>query len=78
LDRRHDGDVGGFLGFGAKQIAVDWDDLEQADDGSEIVLALTREQADEAPSFNFRDQELPTPASATGDPGGMPAPAPAP
>jgi sporulation protein YlmC with PRC-barrel domain len=69
--------VGGFLGFGAKQIAVNWDDLEQADDGSEIVLALTREQADKAPSFNFRDQELPTPAPATGDPGGMPAPAPA-
>ena len=69
--------VGGFLGFGAKQIAVEWGALEQAYDGSEIVLALTREQAEEARSFNFRDQELPAPAPATGDPGGMPAPAPA-
>jgi sporulation protein YlmC with PRC-barrel domain len=70
--------VGGFLGFGAKQIAVNWTDLEQAYDGSEIVLALTREQAEEAPSFNFRDQELPPPpAPATGDPGTVPAPAPA-
>jgi len=70
--------VGGFLGFGAKQIAVDWADLEQAYDGSEIVLALTREQAEEAPSFNFRDQELPPPpAPAAGDPGTVPAPAPA-
>ena len=68
--------VGGFLGFGAKQIAVNWTDLEQAYDGSEIVLALTREQAEEAPSFNFRDQE-PPPAPATGDPGTVPAPAPA-
>jgi sporulation protein YlmC with PRC-barrel domain len=70
--------VGGFLGFGAKQIAVNWTDLEQAYDGSEIVLALTREQAEAAPSFNFRDQELPPPpAPATGDPGTVPAPAPA-
>ena len=56
--------VGGFLGFGAKQIAVKWQDLEEEYDGSEIVLALTREEAEAAPEFDFRDQALPPPPPA--------------
>ena len=69
--------VGGFLGFGAKQIAVKWQDLEEEYDGTEVVLALTREEAEAAPEFNFREQELPPPPPAAGT-GTTPAPAPAP
>ena len=73
--------VGGFLGFGAKMIAVKWQDLEEEYDGTEIVLALTREEAEAAPEFNFRDQELPPPPPAADPAAGMgttPAPATAP
>ena len=74
--------VGGFLGFGAKQIAVKWQDLQEEYDGSEIVLALTREEAEAAPEFNFRDQTLPPPPPPVADQGGglgtAPAPAPTP
>ena len=58
--------VGGFLGFGAKQIAVDWQELQQDYDGSEIVLALSREEAEAAPAFTFRTQEQPPPPAPTG------------
>jgi len=53
--------VGGFLGFGAKNIAVEWDALEIDWDASEISLALTREQADEAEEYIFRDREFAPP-----------------
>jgi len=73
--------VGGFLGFGAKQIAVKWQDLEEEYDGTEVVLALTRDEAEGAPEFNFRDQEVrpppPVPEPTTGL-GTTPAPATAP
>lgn len=63
--------VGGFLGFGAKQIAVDWQELQQEYDGSEIVLDLSREDAEAAPAFNFRAQEeAPPPPPQTGTGGG--------
>jgi len=74
--------VGGFLGFGAKQIAVKWDDLQQEYDGSQIVLDISREDAEAAPEFNFRDQQLPPPppppaAQGTGGLGaGSPPPPP--
>ena len=73
--------VGGFLGFGAKQIAVKWQELEEEYDGSEVVLALTREEAKAAPEFNFRDQDVrpppPVPEPTTGL-GTTPPPATAP
>lgn len=39
--------VGGFLGFGGKQIAVDWSELEIDWDANKIQLDLTREEAEE-------------------------------
>ena len=51
--------VGGFLGFGAKQIAVDWSELEMDYDGNEVTLGITREEAEEAPEYAFRPQEEP-------------------
>lgn len=75
--------VGGFLGFGAKQIAVEWNELQIDYDGHEIILPITTETAEAAPEFAFRDRQEP-PAPPAADPmgggGGMatpPAPAPA-
>ncbi|CAN5763324.1 hypothetical protein BH23PSE1_BH23PSE1_15890 [soil metagenome] len=59
--------VGGFLGIGAKNIAVNWDELQIDFDGQEIVLNLTREEAEDAPEYEFRDQaELPAAAPEAG------------
>ncbi len=72
--------VGGFLGFGAKNIAVDFAELQIDWDGNQVVLDLTREQAEEAAEFEFRDrlyEPAPEPDSPplTGGGGGS-APAP--
>ena len=57
--------VGGFLGLGAKNIAVDWNELEIAQDGQEITLNITREETEQAPEYAFRDQAQPAePADA--------------
>lgn len=48
--------VGGFLGIGAKQIAISWDDLQVDYDANEITSTITREEADAAPEYVFRDQ----------------------
>jgi len=59
--------VGGFLGIGSKQIAVDWSKLKIDYDANEISSDLTREEADAAPEYAFRDQEQPpAPAMDTG------------
>lgn len=70
--------VGGFLGIGAKQIAVDWSELQIDYDANEISLDMTREQADAAPEYVFREQEQPpvpapegTGTTGTGTSGGM-------
>ncbi|WP_374301276.1 PRC-barrel domain-containing protein [Paracoccus sp. (in: a-proteobacteria)] len=49
--------VGGFLGIGEKQIAVPWDQLQINYDAQEITSELTKEQAEAAPEYVFRDQE---------------------
>lgn len=57
--------VGGFLGIGEKDIAVDYSLLDIQYDGNAIQLAMTREEADAAPEYQYRDKETPPPA--TGD-----------
>ncbi len=54
-------DVGGFLGFGAKPIAVDWEELQLHHDANEVTLGITPEEADEAPEFAFRERQFPPP-----------------
>lgn len=49
--------VGGFLGIGQKQIALPWDQLQINYDAREIVTDLTREEADAAPEYVFRDRQ---------------------
>jgi len=51
--------VGGFLGFGAKQIAVDWKELQIDYDGNLVELDLTREEAEEAEEYVFRERVRP-------------------
>ena len=58
--------VGGFLGFGSKEIAVDWSELEINYDANEVVLGITREQAEAAPEYSFRRRESrPVPQTST-------------
>ena len=67
--------VGGFLGIGAKQIAVRFDELEIDFDAREIHLNLSREEADAAPEYVFRERtDAPAPPAATDTGGGMGAP----
>jgi sporulation protein YlmC with PRC-barrel domain len=63
-------DVGGFLGFGAKPIAVDWEELQITYDGNEVQLAITREEAEEAPEFEFRERDVPPPPPPPAGTGG--------
>jgi sporulation protein YlmC with PRC-barrel domain len=68
--------VGGFLGIGEKQIAVRFDELQIDYDAREIRLDLTRDDADAAPEYVFRERaEVPAPA-ATDTMGEPAAPAP--
>ena len=55
--------VGGFLGMGEKDIAVDYSELDIQYDGDAIQLAMTREEADAAPEYQYRDKQTPPPAS---------------
>ena len=80
--------VGGFLGIGQKNVAINWDDLELAQDmdgNNRLVAAMTREQLEAAAEFN-REEWLASEAraaaeraaaeSAVGDPMAPAAPAP--
>jgi sporulation protein YlmC with PRC-barrel domain len=48
--------VGGFLGVGAKEIAVKFEELVIDFDARVITLDLTREAAEAAPEYIFRDR----------------------
>lgn len=59
--------VGGFLGFGAKSIAVDWSELQINWDAREVVLNMSRELMEAAEEYIYRDREdVPLPAGAVG------------
>lgn len=48
-------DVGGFLGFGAKPVAVDIDRLTIAEAEGEVILDVTREELDAMPEWQAAD-----------------------
>jgi hypothetical protein len=70
-------DVGGFLGLGSRQVAVDWSSLhfEPADHDHPILLTLTADQIKAAPAYHepaaaapiavVKPAMLPTPPAAT-------------
>ncbi|WP_428032729.1 PRC-barrel domain-containing protein [Ancylobacter sp.] len=51
-------DVGGFLGIGAKPVAVSFDSLTATptDNGQKIVVSLTKEELNAAPEFKTLEQ----------------------
>lgn len=60
--------VGGFLGIGEKNVAVNYAELEwvTAEDGSErFVLATTKEALETAPDFKTTDEDAAAPADGT-------------
>lgn len=71
--------VGGFLGIGEKNVAVNYAELEwvTAEDGSErFVLATTKEALETAPNFETTDEDAAAPAATA--PAEQPADAPPP
>lgn len=46
--------VGGFLGIGAKSVALSWDAFEVRKDERAVLVDLTREQLEAAPAFKDR------------------------
>ncbi|MRX51714.1 hypothetical protein GI374_15020 [Paracoccus sp. S-4012] len=48
--------VGGFLGIGEKQVAIDWANLKIDFDGQRLSTDLSREAADAAPGYVFRER----------------------
>ncbi|WAC27675.1 PRC-barrel domain-containing protein [Ancylobacter sp. SL191] len=60
-------DVGGFLGIGAKPVAVSFDSLTPTptDNGQKIVVALTKEELNSAPEFKSLDDNRGDASNAT-------------
>lgn len=48
--------VGGFLGIGAKNVAVNWKELEFQPEEKVAVVMLSREQLEEAPAYRDREE----------------------
>ena len=49
-------DVGGFLGFGAKSVAIPIEELQVAPDQDRVVVNLTRDQLDAMPEWQRGDE----------------------
>jgi sporulation protein YlmC with PRC-barrel domain len=65
--------VGGFLGLGAKKVAVPWSELQiRTDDSHDLALAINmnREQLTQAPEFKTADDQQ---RDATRSPSGAPS-----
>jgi sporulation protein YlmC with PRC-barrel domain len=70
--------VGGFLGIGEKNVAVNYAELEwvTAEDGSErFVLNTTKEALETAPNFETTDEDAAAPADGAATPADATAPA---
>lgn len=57
--------VGGFLGIGEKQIALPWDRVMINYDAQEMTSDLTKEEAEAAPEYVFREQDAAPAADGT-------------
>lgn len=49
--------VGGFLGLGERDVAIDWNDLSFGNNGEQIVANITREQLEQMPEYEFADDQ---------------------
>jgi sporulation protein YlmC with PRC-barrel domain len=70
--------VGGFLGIGAKSVAVPWNEVKPAPDGDALVIAMGKEELDKAPSWQKPEkvketkQTTPSTSPPLGRPPGTP------
>jgi hypothetical protein len=48
--------VGGFLGIGAKNVAVNWNEFQFQPENEVVIASLSREQLEAAPTFTDRHQ----------------------
>ncbi len=68
--------TGGVLGIGAKRVAVPWDQVKPASDEQALIVGMTKEELQQAPSWE-RTAEKAAPAArpapmSPGAPGGAP------
>lgn len=47
--------VGGFLGMGEHEVALNWDTLSVAPDGKKLVTSLTKDQLKAMPEYKYAD-----------------------
>ena len=45
--------VGGFLGLGERNVAIDWADIQVSPDGKKITTALSKDQLKALPEFHY-------------------------
>ena len=57
--------VGGFLGVGAKDVAVKWSDLKQSRDGKSVVLTtnLSKDDLKALPDYKYERRQATAPDS---------------
>src|SRR6266446_3325660 len=60
--------VGGFLGVGAKDVAVKWEDIKFGKDGKSLSLttSLTKDALKEMPDYKYERQKPAAPGSRSG------------
>lgn len=49
--------VGGFLGLGDKNVAIDWADIDVSQDGKTITTALSKDQLKALPEYRYADDK---------------------
>jgi sporulation protein YlmC with PRC-barrel domain len=47
--------VGGFLGMGEREVALDWKDLRVSEDGRKVTANMTKEQLKALPEYKYSD-----------------------
>ena len=62
--------VGGFLGIGDKHVAVNWSDIKLEGEGDKVVVNMSKDQIENAPSFKTaedmkRTQQAETPSAGS-------------
>lgn len=66
--------VGGFLGVGDRNVAIDWKEVSFSPQGDTITVNLTKEELQNAPEF--REERAERPAEGSGQTGARPGAAP--
>jgi len=46
--------VGGFLGVGEREVAINWSDITVSNDGKTVTTPLTKDQLKAMPAYNYK------------------------